>query len=363
MSAVHRCALNRPAHRYAAHGHQAVEGRHQIIERRQAQEYRGVTLQGSQPVPRPVGNTSARPAAGGQALLQESAHGGGIGLVARKEALGPQPDDAAAFRTTISADAKRLIKAVENHLHEIMKPYPWMPAAGAIVGPRPGIIAAVFGNLVEIQQERRYHGITFCGGGSPASGFVDGGCWRTHRPVFFKIKKDPCSQGPLNPKFSACLSTDSENYPLPPNTLLWDATTGLFQPPARCPVLWPLLTPCPAAPAGSPQVRARCFSARPPHLPPRLDRAASLCCASSPYRVGLTMRFLSIGPPISHSLPPPGRLPFRSWLLVVVASCFHDRSSYRGLSPHLQRAHAGRTQCHALDFVPLSLHKTSDGKR
>ena len=224
MSAVHRCALNRPAHRYAAHGHQAVEGRHQIIERRQAQEYRGVTLQGSQPVPRPVGNTSARPAAGGQALLQESAHGGGIGLVARKEALGPQPDDAAAFRTTISADAKRLIKAVENHLHEIMKPYPWMPASGAIVGPRPGIIAAVFGNLVEIQQERRYHGITFCGGGSPASGFVDGGCWRTHRPVFFKIKKDPCSQGPLNLKFSACLSTDSENYPLPPNTLLWDAT-------------------------------------------------------------------------------------------------------------------------------------------
>ena len=145
-------------------------------------------------------------------------------MVARKEALGPQPDDAAAFRTTISADAKRLIKAVENHLHEIMKPYPWMPASGAIVGPRPGIIAAVFGNLVEIQQERRYHGITFGGGGSPASGFVDGGCWRTHRPVFFKIKKDPCSQGPLNLKFSACLSTDSENYPLPPNTLLWDAT-------------------------------------------------------------------------------------------------------------------------------------------
>ena len=151
-------------------------------------------------------------------------------MVARKEALGPQPDDAAAFRTTISADAKRLIKAVENHLHEIMKPYPWMPAAGAIVGPRPGIIAAVFGNLVEIQQERRYHGITFCGGGSPASGFVDGGCWRTHRPVFFKIKKDPCSQGPLNLKFSACLSTDSENYPLPPNTLLWDATYVMQNP-------------------------------------------------------------------------------------------------------------------------------------
>ena len=42
--------------------------------------------------------------------------------------------------------------------------------------------------------------------------------------LFFQNKKDPCSQGPLNLKFSACLSTDSENYPLPPNTLLWDAT-------------------------------------------------------------------------------------------------------------------------------------------
>jgi len=74
---------------------------------------------------------------------------------------------------------------------------------------------------------------------------------------------------------------------------------GLRRPPARCSVLWPLLTPCPVAPAGPPQVRTRCFSARPPHLPPRLDRTASLCCASSPHRVGLTMRFLSIGPPIS----------------------------------------------------------------
>ena len=129
--------------------------------------------------------------------------------------------------------------------------------------------------------------------------------------------------------------------------------TGLFRPPARCPVRWPLLTPCPVAPAGLPQVRARCFSARPPHLPPRLDRTASLCCASSPHRVGLTMRFLSIGPPISPSLPPPGRLPFRSWLQVVVASCFHDRSSYRGLSPHLQRAHAGRTPKYPTDSVSL----------
>lgn len=119
--------------------------------------------------------------------------------------------------------------------------------------------------------------------------------------------------------------------------------TGVFPPPARCAVLWPLLTPRQVAPAGSPQVRTRCFPARPPHLPPRLDRTASLCCASSPHRVGLTMRFLSIGPPVSPSLPPPGRLPFRSWLRVVVGSCLHGRSSYRGLTPLLQRAHAGRT--------------------
>ena len=63
--------------------------------------------------------------------------------------------------------------------------------------------------------------------------------------------------------------------------------TGVFQPPARCSLLWPLLTPRRVAPSGSPQVRTRCFPARPPHLPPRLNHAASLCCATSPHRVGL----------------------------------------------------------------------------
>jgi len=85
------------------------------------------------------------------------------------------------------------------------------------------------------------------------------------------------------------------------------------------------------------------------HLPPPLDRKASPRGASSPYCVGVNMWFLSIGRPISNSLPPPGRLPFRSWLQVVVTSCFHDRSSYRGLSPHLQRAHAGSTKALAAD--------------
>jgi len=37
----------------------------------------------------------------------------------------------------------------------------------------------------------------------------------------------------------------------------------------------------------SPQVRTQSSPALPPHLPPRLNRWASLCCASSPRRVGL----------------------------------------------------------------------------
>ena len=48
------------------------------------------------------------------------------------------------------------------------------------------------------------------------------------------------------------------------------------------------------------------------------EPATSLCCATSSHRVGLTMRFLFIGPPVSSSLPSPDRLPCRSWLQVVV---------------------------------------------
>ncbi len=38
-----------------------------------------------------------------------------------------------------------------------------------------------------------------------------------------------------------------------------------------------------------------------------------------------------------------------SWSRAVVVSCYHERSSYRRLPPHLQRAHAGRTQGAAPD--------------
>lgn len=43
---------------------------------------------------------------------------------------------------------------------------------------------------------------------------------------------------------------------------------------------------------------------------------AVLCQLTQPHRP--YMRFLSVGPPVSASLPPPARLPLRSWLHVVV---------------------------------------------
>ncbi len=58
-----------------------------------------------------------------------------------------------------------------------------------------------------------------------------------------------------------------------------------------------------------------------------------------------SMWFLFISLQVSSSLPPPGRLPFRSWLQLVISfHVFMFRFFHRGLSPHLQRAHAGRTQ-------------------
>ena len=47
-------------------------------------------------------------------------------------------------------------------------------------------------------------------------------------------------------------------------------------------LLWRLLTSQGISALGSPQIRACCFPARPPHLPPWLNQWALLCCASSP---------------------------------------------------------------------------------
>ncbi len=100
--------------------------------------------------------------------------------------------------------------------------------------------------------------------------------------------------------------------------------TGIFHPPARCSVLWPLLTSRPVARSGPPQVRTRCFMARPPYLPPRLDLMGFAVLCQLARRVGLGIRFLSVGPPFSASLPPPDRLPSRSWLHVMVVMFSHS---------------------------------------
>jgi len=72
------------------------------------------------------------------------------------------------------------------------------------------------------------------------------------------------------------------------------------------------------------------------------DDFAVLCQLVVPYRP--SMRFLFISSQVSPSLPSHGRSPFRSWLQMVVSFIFMFWFSYRGLAPHLHRAHAGHTQ-------------------
>ena len=72
------------------------------------------------------------------------------------------------------------------------------------------------------------------------------------------------------------------------------------------------------------------------------DDFAVLCQLVVPYRP--SMRFLSIGSQVSPSLPSRGRSPFRAWPQMVVSFIFMFWFSYRGLAPHLHRAHAGHTQ-------------------
>ena len=111
------------------------------------------------------------------------------------------------------------------------------------------------------------------------------------------------------------------------------------------------------------------------HLVPGNTRSEDMAAASLPVPARQTgprlfpLRFPSVGPPclralthrqaVSSSLPPPDRLPCRSWLRVVVLSRFHVRSSCRGRAPHLQRARAGRTQRPAHAFAnPRLVGKT-----
>ena len=88
--------------------------------------------------------------------------------------------------------------------------------------------------------------------------------------------------------------------------------------PARCSLLRSLLTPLPVSTQGPPQVRTRCFQTRPHHLPPRLKPVdfAVLCQLFPPRRPSMAFLFISLS--VSSSLPPPGRLPSRSWLQLVI---------------------------------------------
>ena len=97
---------------------------------------------------------------------------------------------------------------------------------------------------------------------------------------------------------------------------------SLWRLPACRSLLWPLLTSCGISSAGSPQVRTRCSPAQPPHLPPRADQSISLCGASSSRRVGLLCGSCPSARRFPIAFLPPGRSPFRSWLLVVVGAWF-----------------------------------------
>ena len=105
----------------------------------------------------------------------------------------------------------------------------------------------------------------------------------------------------------------------------------------------------PIRPTGSPQVRTCCFPTQPPHLLPWTEPSRLRCVVPARLPRRPSIRFLFIGSSVSSSLPSHGRLPFRSWLRVVVFSCFHVWFFYRGLAPHLQRAHAGHIQLRPLN--------------
>ncbi len=123
-------------------------------------------------------------------------------------------------------------------------------------------------------------------------------------------------------------------------------STGVFQPPARSSLLWPLLTSRGISSAGSPQVRTRCFPTQPPHLPPRPNRWTSLCGASSSPRVGLLWDSCASACRFLLAFLPPERLPSRSWLQIVIFSCFHVSVFSQGtLTPFTTRpcwAHTNR---------------------
>ena len=118
----------------------------------------------------------------------------------------------------------------------------------------------------------------------------------------------------------------------------------------RCAVLWRLLTSQGISSPGSPQIRTCCFPARPPHLPPRLDHGALLCCASSPTASALYA--VSIRRPTGFRYPSSPR----SVTLAELAS--------RGGSFTLSRAGPPTGDLHPVYNTPmLGVHKQIHGSR
>ena len=79
--------------------------------------------------------------------------------------------------------------------------------------------------------------------------------------------------------------------------------------PARCAVVRPLLTPLRVAPSGSPQVRTRCVPARPPHLPPRLNRRLRSVVPARRIAAGLVCGFCSSARRFPLAFLPPAGYP------------------------------------------------------
>ena len=95
-------------------------------------------------------------------------------------------------------------------------------------------------------------------------------------------------------------------------------------------------------------------------LPVRHSFSDGGCQLVVPYRP--SMRFLSIGSQVSPSLPSHGRSPFRAWLQIVVSFIFMFWFSYRGLAPHLHRAHAGHTQAVTIRH-PVLMQSANQGRK
>jgi hypothetical protein len=115
----------------------------------------------------------------------------------------------------------------------------------------------------------------------------------------------PARSGGIDSDVLHVVEDSSSVQPFVPSSLPVSSFIRVFQPPARCSLLRPLLTFRAISCAGSPQVRTRCFRTRPHHLPPRLNRWISLCRASSSHHVGFLWCSCSSACPFRLAFLPP----------------------------------------------------------